>query len=100
MKLQPPLVHKAEHFTPEQKTRATGNAITQENEILKILNRPGRRYGASALHEILVPWRGRWPLTSIRRALTNLEKRGLVRKCEEVTVGAYGRNEHLWELVK
>jgi Fe2+ or Zn2+ uptake regulation protein len=100
MKLQPPLVHKTEHFTSEQREQATGNAITQENEILKILNHPGRRYGASYLHEVIGLRRPSWPLTSIRRALTNLEKRGLVRKCEEVTVGAYGRNEHLWELVK
>jgi hypothetical protein len=37
------------------------------------------------------------PLTSIRRAITNLTKRGLLRKTDKKVIGKYGRQEYLWE---
>jgi len=41
-----------------------------------------------------------WPLTSIRRALTNLTTRGLLEKRAETITGLYGRREHLWTLAR
>ncbi len=40
------------------------------------------------------------PITSIRRALTNLTKRGFAAKTEEVRKGMYGRNEHVWKYIE
>lgn len=40
-----------------------------------------------------------WPLTSIRRAMSNLTKRGLLRMLPERVEGLFGEPEHLWELV-
>lgn len=37
-----------------------------------------------------------WPITSIRRALSNLTARGELEKLAETVEGAYGRPEHVW----
>lgn len=39
------------------------------------------------------------PLTSVRRALTNLTSAGKLEKLDSKVAGAYGRNEHLWKVV-
>jgi predicted ArsR family transcriptional regulator len=38
------------------------------------------------------------PLTSLRRAVTNLERDGVLEKLEQTVRGKYGRPEHLWRL--
>lgn len=39
-----------------------------------------------------------YPLTSIRRALTNLTKQGKLIKTDEKRIGMYGRSEYVWKL--
>ena len=39
----------------------------------------------------------KYPLTSIRRAITNLTKKGLLIKTQEMSIGIYGKNEHFWK---
>ena len=36
------------------------------------------------------------PITSIRRAMTNLSKAGSLKKTTKYTIGKFGRKEHLW----
>jgi hypothetical protein len=38
----------------------------------------------------------KWPITSIRRAITNLTKEGYLIKTERTASGIYGREEHVW----
>ena len=38
------------------------------------------------------------PITSIRRAMTNLSKEGKLEKTKEYVIGHYGKKEHLWAL--
>ena len=38
------------------------------------------------------------PLTSVRRAMSNLTAKGLLVKTEHKTLGPYGRPEYLWRL--
>ena len=40
----------------------------------------------------------KWPITSIRRAMTNLTDDGAIVKTQETVKGIYGKNEHLWSL--
>jgi hypothetical protein len=74
------------------------------------------RYEAKAQHqdEIVLAWFKRnplalatpeevWhavlpqaPLTSVRRALTNLTNRGLLLKTDHTRTSQYGRNAHTW----
>lgn len=39
-----------------------------------------------------------YPITSIRRALTNLTKQGKLIKTNEKRIGMYGRSEYVWKL--
>lgn len=39
-----------------------------------------------------------WPLTSIRRAITNLTAEGLLVKTHEMKIGMYGKQVHTWRL--
>ena len=39
-----------------------------------------------------------WPITSIRRAITNLTDDGEIVKTQKTTKGIYGKKEHLWAL--
>ena len=39
-----------------------------------------------------------WPITSIRRALSNLTKRGLLQKLDTQRNGPHNRPEHCWSL--
>ena len=36
------------------------------------------------------------PITSIRRAMTNLSKDGSLKKTSKYTIGKFGKKEHLW----
>lgn len=54
----------------------------------------------SKIHELLIA-RGtlkpNTPLTSTRRAITNLTARGYLKKTDEKVIGSYGRRECIWE---
>ena len=39
-----------------------------------------------------------WPLTSVRRAITNLSSDGELVKTNDKVTGIYGKPEHLWRL--
>jgi len=39
-----------------------------------------------------------WPITSIRRAMTNLTDDEKIVKTQKTTKGIYGKKEHLWAL--
>lgn len=68
----------------------------QELTILRFFAyQPTCRHSPSQLQEHLLPGA---PLTSVRRALTNLTKAGYLAKTASKTPGPYGRPEHLWEL--
>ena len=70
---------------------------TQEAEIL-VLFRKHTRLTPTIVHTrnlmLFNP-----PITSIRRAFTDLSKMGLITKTEHMTPGIYGKNEHVWEIV-
>ena len=38
-----------------------------------------------------------WPLTSIRRAITNLTEENTLIKLQKMKEGIYGKPEHLWK---
>mgnify|MGYP003633896032 FL=1 len=40
------------------------------------------------------------PITSIRRAMTTLTRKGMLIKTDKLTEGQYGKPEHCWRLAK
>lgn len=67
---------------------------TQEAILLAWLRaQPGKRFTPSEVHASF----DHWPLTSCRRALTNLAKRGdLIHHAKERRPGPYGSPESVW----
>jgi hypothetical protein len=39
-----------------------------------------------------------YPITSVRRSLTNLTSGGYLIKTEKKSMGLYGKNEHVWRV--
>lgn len=83
-------------------TGVTGNLLedfnqkadSQECLIEGFFKRHGRRaFSPSDVQGEVLPSA---PLTSVRRAMTNLTHQGLLRKLDATKLGRYDRPEHLW----
>ena len=74
------------------------NAITQEAIILAFFesNDAGLFSPCDVQKEVL----STCPLTSVRRAMTNLSSEGLLEKTKMMKIGIYGKQVHTWRLVK
>jgi len=56
--------------------------------------RPFRRFAPHEIQELVLP---NAPLTSVRRAMTNLADAGLLTKSKRAdAVGSYGKQVHFW----
>ena len=72
-------------------------ALTQEQRIMRIFEvLEGRNFTAFELQQRM----GRIPITSVRRALTDLTDAGKVRMTGRKRKGQYHKSTHTWELVK
>jgi hypothetical protein len=69
----------------------------QERIILWCFNSLKKPLSPSKVHEVVSLQNT--PLTSIRRAITNLTKQGKLRKTNIKVQGKYGRQEYCWERI-
>ena len=75
-------------------------AASQEDIILAFFRNDVRRgYGVSPTYLGRYVFNNAAPITSIRRALSNLTAAGKLHKCAAKVPGAYGRPEHVWRLL-
>lgn len=73
-------------------------ATSQEGRVLLYFReRPWRGFTPS---QVRLGLKTEAPLTSIRRAITDLTIKGLLVKTDEQKLGPYGDPEHVWELPK
>ena len=96
--------------TGEELAQSKAKATNQEDHIIDIFEHLSFVYGTEAIvnpSRIESRWintmRGRSycpPITSIRRAMTNLTKKGKLVKTDTMDVGKYGKPEHCWRLAK
>jgi hypothetical protein len=70
-------------------------AISQENRIFNYFMMYGKPLSPSM---VLQQMSLNCPITSVRRALTNLTFDNKLVKTDEYSVGDYGKREHLWRL--
>lgn len=70
---------------------------TQTQIILAIYSEV-RKATPSKIWEICNQHALRWPLTSIRRAITDLTNEGRLIKITEMHKGIYGKPEHCWKV--
>lgn len=81
-------------------------AKSQEEEILKLFNKDlcnykikkNESFKVKATPSNIYACFPNYPITSIRRALTNLTKQGKLIKTNEKRIGMYGRSEYVWKL--
>lgn len=82
--------------TGETLLKSLVKAESQEDCILSYFKDGGGTFRAP--HELEFLFGGEAPITSIRRALTNLEKSGKLIKLDLMVMGTYGKMVHTWAL--
>lgn len=76
----------------------TGMAATQEDIIIRyFMQHPDKKFTP---YEVWVNIGGKnnWPITSVRRAMTNLTEQGRLVKYGEKRRGGYGTDNYTWGL--
>ena len=73
---------------------AHGDAVKQDEYIMKLFEHY-KILSPSQCHA-MVP--DSWPLTSVRRAISNLSKEGKLFKTGKLTIGLYGKSENKWSI--
>ena len=75
---------------------SNGKASTQEELVMEIYLTKKELSASDAWR--IYDSKGVTPITSIRRAITNLTKEGKLFKTEKTTKGLYGKNEHIYSI--
>jgi hypothetical protein len=91
-----PLVHKAEWMSNEEQVSLKKNAKDQEGRILAYFELHIKGSPSQVFAAVAKPGE---PITSIRRAISNLTKDGRLIKTDELRKGQ-GASEHVWRLSK
>ena len=82
---------------PNQLAKSESKAKTQEANIINCF----KQYERPLSPSMVLSMTGlKCPLTSIRRAMTNLSNEGKLIKTDVKMEGMYGKQEHLWCLPK
>lgn len=74
------------------------DASRQEATVLAVFHEHARPLTPSDVWRLTSDAGHRWPLTSIRRAITNLTDAGRLVKLPKQRTGIYGKPEHHWAL--
>lgn len=84
-------------ITGKQKELFTRKAKSQEEKIGGIFKQWGSGYSFSP-SVMMARYFPDTPITSVRRAFTNLTIAGVIHKTDQLTDGLHGRPEHTWTL--
>jgi hypothetical protein len=87
--------HQTTPLTGQELAEAIRTASKQDQAILAVFS-AGIARTPSQVHSILQRMGKTWPITSIRRAITNLEHDEKLVKTDELRRGPFGKVEHLW----
>jgi hypothetical protein len=69
-------------------------AVNQEEKVLELFT-IYKKLSPSDVHK----YYSQNPITSLRRAISNLTKKGFLIKTNEKKIGEWNRNEYIWEIV-
>jgi hypothetical protein len=94
--------HNTTNETGIQLEAFTKKAQTQDEVVLTFFQKHlNHDFSPSKLYEYLIRYNlidNATPLTSIRRALTNLTVAGKLTKTNKTVISRYGRSEYVWQL--
>jgi Fe2+ or Zn2+ uptake regulation protein len=82
-------------LSDEQVASFTAQAARQEEAILAYFKTNPGEYSPETIQEKVLP---QAPITSVRRAMTNLTEAGLLKKTGRKEAGRYGRPVGTWAL--
>ena len=86
--------HNTTRESDQQLAEYEGRAIKQEDRILEYYaSNWHTSISPSRVHRYLMP---DVPLTSVRRAITNLTNQGKLERTDKKVDGVYGRPEYCW----
>lgn len=87
--------HDTTNAPADKRKEYEQKALTQEDKILAYFRRNWhRRLSPSQVQRYVMQAQ---PITSVRRAITNLTNKGLLVKTEHKVDGPYGRPEYQWQ---
>jgi hypothetical protein len=81
--------------SPSEACNSTAKTQKQEVVILDFFKKQQQPQSPSMVHKAFFEL---WPITSVRRAMTDLTLAGELVKTKDTVPGAYGKREHLWAL--
>ena len=81
--------------SPALAAESTAQTEKQERVILAFFKKQQEPLSPSMVHKAFLEI---WPITSVRRAMTDLTLAGELVKTKETVPEAYGKREHLWAL--
>jgi hypothetical protein len=85
--------------TGEKLAESKLKVASQEEQILRYFyDHPNINATPSEVGEYFTTYLFNWPITSIRRAMTNLTNKGKLEKTDRQVEGPYGHKEFLWKL--
>ena len=95
-----PPVNNLRFFNTTGETGATlatyrAKASAQDRRILAIME----DLGMASPSQVWAAMDKSCPITSVRRAMTNLTSAGMLVKMDHKVMGAFGRPEHVWQIV-
>lgn len=91
--------HNTTPLYGEELSAAVRAAESQDAAVLVVM--AGGRVWSPSMLEAYFKGRGRnWPITSIRRALSNLTKAGKLTMTGRTMIGPMGRRENTWASVQ
>ncbi|QDP66113.1 MAG: putative HTH binding protein [Prokaryotic dsDNA virus sp.] len=88
--------HNTTNLTGSKLKKAIDTSLSQESVILEIFKQ-GKKYSPSQVNKIIRRECLKWPLTSVRRAISNLTYTGHLLKTEDKVLGEYGSPEYVWK---
>lgn len=92
-----PTYHNTNHETGTTIAASHLNAHQQQAIVLAFFERnPGGTFAPHEVHAAVAD--SGTPLTSIRRAITNLTTCGRLEKTREMRAGTFGKQVHTWKL--
>ena len=93
-----PHYHNTTNLSGPALMQAVAKAEKQDEAVLLIYKETRKAWSPSQIHASLEKAGRLLPITSVRRAITNLTNTGDLVKCVEQRVGLYGALEGLWQI--
>jgi hypothetical protein len=91
--------HNSIGLAQDELARAIASAKTQEERIILLFKLQGVSMTPAEMHTHYIKYYPECPITSIRRAMSNLTRQGRLDKTKERVKGKYHFNNYRWRLL-